>query len=191
MNLRRVAVPVLLVALALTLTACDPGANGGPTPSTTRTVTPSVTPTPTEVPEPEPIAATCENIVTPATIAGFTADGISITPPAEFAAKVTSEGNAIAAFFDAGGVLCQTGRGSGAYEIYGYAVLDNAQISTIASQFLSEGYEETVGDVGVQYEVPADTEGLPRLCYFRPDAWSVCGNDDVRLGEIIATLGLS
>ena len=193
MNLRRVAAPVLLAALALTLTACDPGANGDPTPSTTRTVTPSATPTPTAEPtdEPAPAAATCENIVTPATIAGFTADGISITPPAEFAAKMTTEGNAIAAFFDAGGVLCQTGRGSGAFEIYGYAVLDNAQISTIASQFLSEGYEETVGDVGVQYEVPADTEGLPRLCYFRPDAWSVCGNDDVRLGEIITTLGLS
>jgi hypothetical protein len=193
MNLRRVAAPVLLVALALTLTACDPGANGGPTPSATRTVTPSATPTPTAEPidEPAPAAATCENIVSPDTIAYFAANGLVITPPSEFAAKLASEGQGLAAFFDAGGVLCQVGGGYEAYEIYGYAVLSETQYAPVVADFLRDGYVETFGDRGVEYRVPDGAEGLPRLCYFRPDAWSVCGNDDVRLGEIITTLGLS
>jgi hypothetical protein len=191
MSLRRIASPVLLLALAFALTACDPGANGtaSDTPAPTDTPTPSSTPTP-EPADPEPIVATCENIVSPATITGFASNGLVITPAADFAAKMSSEGNALAVFFDAGGVLCQVGNGLEAFEVYGYGVLNSAQISTLAGQFLADGYVETVGDVGVQYQVPDDMEGQPRLCYLRPDAFSICGGDDTRLQEIMATLGL-
>ncbi|MEO5921847.1 MAG: hypothetical protein ABIQ01_11970 [Pseudolysinimonas sp.] len=180
----------VLTALLLVLTACGPG-----TPEPTKTPKPSASPTasatPTPTPEPAPVAATCENIVSPATIAGFAAVGIQITPPADFHAKLASEGNAMAVFFDVGGVLCQTGQGFGAYEIYGYGILSAAQFAPVRNQFVSEGYMEVEGDSGVGYEVPSDMEGLPRYCYFRVDEFTVCGNDDVRVSEIMSTLGLS
>ena len=119
-----------------------------------------------------------------------TSASVSITPPAEFSAKLTSEGNALAAFFTAGGVLCQTGAGAGAYEIYGIAVLSDAQFAPVRAEFLSEGYQEVIGDVGVGYEVPADTEGLPRYCYYRAGEYTICGNDADRIEEIEAILGL-
>jgi hypothetical protein len=191
MRLSRVVAPVLLTAV-LALTACGPGTPTHiETPAPVVTVTPTPTPTPTPAPDPEPAAITCESIVSPETIAGFAADDIQITPPGDFAAKLDDEHNSLEVFFDAGGVLCQTGKGSGAFEIYGYAVLSQQEFSGLQSQFLDEGYIETFGDLGIQYEVPADTEGLPRICYFRPDAFTVCGNDGDRLVEIQDTLGLT
>lgn len=183
----RIVAPVLLIAV-LALTACGPGV---PTPTETPAPVATPTPTPTPEPDPEPAAITCESIVSPETIAAFAADDIQITDPGDFAAKLDDEHNSLEVFFDAGGVLCQTGKGAGAFEIYGYAVLSQQQFSGLQSQFLDEGYIETFGDLGIQYEVPADTEGLPRICYFRPDAFTVCGNDGDRLVEIQDTLGLS
>jgi hypothetical protein len=188
MKLAALAVPALLI---LTLTACGPGTpatSPSPTPEPT---TASATPTPTPTPTTAPVAYTCENIVSPGTIEGFASQGISITPPADFSAKLTSEGNALAAFFTAGGVLCQTGAGAGAYEIYGIAVLTEAQFAPVRSQFLAEGYHEVIGDVGVGYELPGDTDGLPRFCYHRPGVYTICGNESDRIEEIEATLGLS
>jgi hypothetical protein len=177
------------VLLTLVLTACGPG-----TPEPTKSPTPkpsaTATPTPTPTPTPEAVVYTCENIVSPGTIDGFASQGISITPPADFSAKLTNEGNALSAFFTAGGVLCQTGAGAGAYEIYGIAVLSDAQFAPVRSQFLNEGYQEVFGDVGVGYEIPADTEGLPRYCYYRVDEYTICGNDADRIEEIEAILGL-
>lgn len=184
------ALAVSAALLALTLTACGPGSpdtSPSPTPEPT---TASATPTPTPTPTTAPVAYTCENIVSPGTIEGFASQGISITPPAEFSAKLTNEGNALAAFFTAGGVLCQTGAGAGAYEIYGIAVLGDAQFAPVRAQFLAEGYQEVFGDVGVGYEIPGDTEGLPRYCYYRAGEYTICGNDADRIEEIEAILGL-
>ncbi|CAN5378135.1 hypothetical protein BH09ACT4_BH09ACT4_19240 [soil metagenome] len=191
MSLRRIGTAALLVTLAFALSACDPGAGGTPPPTApaTPTITPEPTPTPT--PTPEALVPTCQNIVSPETIAGFTSDGISITPPADFAAKVSSEGSALSVFFDAGGVLCQTGAGLEANEIYGYAVIADGYLCPLEAEFLRDGYEETTVDLGIQYKVPDGAEGLPRLCYLRPGAFSICGNDDARLSEIMETLGLS
>jgi hypothetical protein len=190
MRLLRVTAPAALLAV-LALSACGPGtptAGDTETPKPVETVTPSATPTP------EPVALTCENIVSPATIAGFTSDDIGITPPAEFSAKLHDEGSELAVFFDAGGILCQTGRGSGAYEIYGYAVLSEAQFAPIRSQWLTPGPDggriETIGDVGATYEIPGDQEGLPRICYVQIDVFTVCGNDGDRIDEIVDTLAL-
>src|SRR3954468_21211971 len=148
MRLTAIAVPA--VVLTLMLTACGPG-----TPEPTKSPTPkpsasaSAPPTPTPTPTAEAIVYTCENIVSPGTIDGFASQGISITPPAEFSAKLTSEGNALAAFFTVGGVLCQTGAGAGAYEIYGIGVFSEAAFAPVRSQFVNEGYQEVFGDVGV------------------------------------------
>ncbi|HEV7742837.1 MAG TPA: hypothetical protein VGO65_10490 [Pseudolysinimonas sp.] len=191
MRLLRVTAPLAVVAV-LALSACDPG---GTTPSGTTTPEPTVSvapaATPTSAPADPAAAPTCENIVSPSTVAEFTSAGIQITPPAEFAAKLASEGNAIAAFFDAGGVLCQTGAGLEANEIYGYAVFSDAQFAPVRSQFLADGYREVDGDVGVGYEVPDGMEGLPRFCYYRAGEFTICGNDDARVSEIEAILGLS
>ncbi len=190
--MRRIHLAAALAALTvLALTACGlgtPTPSDTPTPETTASGTPTPTPTPT--PDPEPVAATCENIVSPATIAGFAASGVSITPAEEFHAKLVSEGNALAAIFDAGGVVCQTGAGAGAYEIYAYAVMSIAQFDPLRVQFLADGMIEEDTDAGVLYHVPNDMEGLPRICYFRPDAYLVCGNVGERLDEIVTTLGL-
>lgn len=189
MRLAALVAPAVLLTFALT--ACGPG-TPEPTKSPSSKPTPnaSATATPTPTPAPAAIVYTCENIVSPGTIDGFASQGISITPPADFSAKLTSEGNALAAFFTAGGVLCQTGAGSGAFEIYGIAVLSDAQFAPVRSQFLSEGYQEVVGDVGVGYEIPGDTEGLPRYCYHRVNEYTICGNDGDRIEEVEAILGL-
>jgi len=188
MRLAAFAAPAVLLVLALT--ACGPG-----TPTPTKSPSPepttaTATPTPTPTPEPAPAAYTCENIVNAATITGFASQGISITPPADFSAKMHNEGNAIAGFFDAGGVLCQTGSGSGSYEIYGIAVLSDAQFAPIRAQFIADGYMEVFGDIGVGYEVPGDMEGLPRFCYYRVNEFTVCGNDSARVEEIRAVTGV-
>ena len=189
--MRQLLAPAVLT-IAVALTACGPGtpvADESETPKPTVTAE-APTPTPTPDPDPEPAPVTCESIVTPATISGFASQGIGITPPAAFHDKLVNEGNDLALFFDAGGVVCQTGKGQGAYEIYAYGVLDSAQVATLGGSFVSEGYDEIVGDVGLQYTVPGDMEGLPRTCYLRPGAFSVCGNDDDRIAEIIGVLGL-
>ena len=192
MNRAAITGVTVLVALAA-LTACQPNADDTPSPKPPAAS--SAAPTPSETalaPDPEPAAVGCETIVSAATFSGFASAGITITPEADFAAKLSSEGNPLAAFFTAGGVLCQlAGAGSQeASEIYGYAPLTAAQIAPIAASFIADGYVETDGDVGVQFQVPADAEGMPRLCYLRPDAFSICGNDDARLQEIMTTLGL-
>lgn len=181
--------PVALV-FALAVSACGPGS---PTATETPTPTPSAT---TETPTPEPTTAapfvpTCENIVDPATISGFAAEGTLITPPAEFRAKMAAEGNALSSIFDAGGVVCQTGQGMGAFEIYAYGQLTTAEFAPLRAQFLADGVVETLAGVGVTYRVPSDMEGLPRVCYFEPGVVLVCGNDDDRIDEITAQVGLS
>jgi hypothetical protein len=181
----------VLTVLVVVLTACGPGTppkpSESPKPSATATATP--TPTPSADPEPE-VAITCETIVSPATIAGFAADGVSITPPADFRAKLINEGNALAAIFDAGGVVCQTGAGAGAFEIYAYGVMSSAQFAPLRSQFVADGHVEQVTDAGVVYTVPNDMEGLPRVCYFRADAFLACGNTNDRINEIVDILGV-
>lgn len=181
----------VLTVLVLALTACGPG-----TPKPTETPTPDAsatatsTPLPTEEPEPEPVAISCETIVSAATIAGFAADGVSITPPADFHAKLVNEGNALDVIFDVGGVVCQTGAGAGAFEIYAYGVMSSAQFAPLRTQFLNEGFIEQVTDAGVLYNVPGDMEGLPRVCYFRADAFLACGNTNDRINEIVDTVGV-
>ncbi len=187
----RAAAAILLTLTAgLLLAGCGPTDPDAATPTSTpiTSATPSATPTPT--PEPSPAVLSCEGIVTPATIGGFASEGTLITPPAEFDAKLTAEGNALAVFFDAGGVVCQTGAGAGAFEIFAYAPLTEAQFAPVQAQFLAEGYSEQVTDAGLLYRVPDGQEGLPRVCYNRPDAFTVCGNDDDRVGEIVEVLGL-
>lgn len=187
----RAAAILLTLSAGLLLAGCGP-TEPGPASSTkpTATASPSATPTPTPTAEPAPSALACESIVTAATIGGFTSEGTLITPPAEFDAKLTAEGNALAVFFDAGGVVCQTGAGAGAFEIFAYAPLTEAQFAPVQAQFLAEGYSEQVTDAGLLYRVPDGQEGLPRVCYNRPNAFTVCGNDDDRVAEIIEVLGL-
>lgn len=193
MTSRLAAVPALAVLVVALLTGCGPGspdADDTTSPSPRETVVESESPTPTPTPD-APAALTCESIVDPATYTALTTGGYGITDPDAFAAKLASEGNALAAFGTAGGILCQAGQAnSEAIEIYGYAPLTAAQVSALGSQFTSEGYTEEVTDAGILYRVPADTAGLPRVCYARPDAFTICGEDDARLDEIVARLGL-
>jgi hypothetical protein len=188
----RVALPAALLMLA-TLSACGPGTpSAGDTESSkpTESVTPSAEPTTEPDPEPAPVVLTCESIVSPATISGFDSQGIEITPEADFAAKLATEGNALKEFFDVGGLLCQTGKGAGAYEIYGYGVFSESQFAPVRAQFVADGYLEVFGDIGMGYEVPEDQEGLPRYCYHRVGEFTVCGNGAPRVEEIMAVLGL-
>ncbi|CAN5320644.1 hypothetical protein BH11ACT3_BH11ACT3_03620 [soil metagenome] len=183
------------VLTILALTACGPtGSNptGSPSGSGSSTPTATSTPTPTaDADEPEPgVAITCQTIVSPATISGFSSTGVSITDPAAFHTKLVNEGNPLAVFFDTGGVLCQTGAGAGAYEIYGYAPMSDGQWAAVKAGFLADGYVENVTDAGLTYDVPGDMEGLPRSCYYRPSAFAICGNDTARLIEISDALGL-
>ncbi len=177
MRLRRVVLPVVLVSLAIALTACDPGAPD-PTESPEPTVTPSTTPTPT--PEPEPVASTCENLLS-TSLADYSAIGIS--GPGAYADKLQDEGNAFYGFYAAGGVFCFVGEME-AVALYGWAAFDDASWEPIRASNLSDGWTEEVTDAGFLMRSPFPDP--LQVCYYRPGEYGACAGSDALLDEIIA-----
>jgi hypothetical protein len=124
-------------ALALlVLTGCDP--TGSPTPSPTGSATRSSTPTATATPTPTPTATSeggsgggggpvalgCDTIISPATLSSLTSSGLTLTPPADFFAKIRGEIPAGYVspwlfFEDNGGIVCSWHNGSEVIEVYG------------------------------------------------------------------------
>lgn len=179
MSLRRIVSPVVLVALALALTACDPG--GGPEtakPTPTESVTPTATPTPEA--EPEPVAVTCENLLS-TSLAAYSAQGIS--GPGDYADKLQSEGDPFYGFYSAGGVFCFVGEME-ADALYGWAPFDDASWEPIRASNLAEGWSEAVTDAGFLMRSPYPQP--LQVCYYRPGEYGACAVSDAVLDEIIA-----
>jgi hypothetical protein len=176
MTLRRIASPVLLVALVAALTACGPGT---PIPTDSPEPTATVTPSPTPAPEPEPEPVTCENLLS-TSLAEYSASGIS--GPGSYADKLRDEGNSFYAFYEAGGVFCFVG-GVEAAALYGWAPFDDASWETIRASITSEGWSEEVTDAGFLYRT-TNPEPL-QVCYYRPGEFGACAGSDAVLDEII------
>ena len=181
-------VTLIALATALGITGCGTESPPQQEPSPTVIQTPTATPT---VEPPVAFDPTCETIVTPATLAGFTADGVSITPQAEFVAKMAGEGQTTFVLFDSnGGAICQTGNGTAAFEIYGYAQFTVPQSATLISTLYANGYQvDGYGDAeGQWFELPGDTEGVDRVYLVLTDGIVVVGGDRDRVEEILATV---
>jgi len=179
---------LLGLTVALALTGCRTEAPPVTLPTPIETSTPSATPT-TE--PPAAFDATCETIVTQATLDGFAADGVSITPQADFVAKMQAEGQTTFVLFDTnGGAICQTGNGTAAFEIYGYAVFTAAQSSELVSTLYDNGFQvDGYGDAeGQWFELPADTDGVDRVYLVLTDGRIIVGGSRDRVEEILATV---
>jgi hypothetical protein len=138
-----IAAAGILFAL-LALTACGP--NGGdPEPTTTPgadpsdTPTPSATPTPTDEPSTPPAEAlTCQNIVPQSRLDFIAAQGWTLFEPADFFAKLRSEGFAYPElrFQDNGGIVCPWVSGDHVLYVYGYSPLPADQVEAASAQVL-------------------------------------------------------
>jgi len=149
-----------------------------PAPSATASATPTTSP---------PAGAlTCESLIAPATLTAFTANGLTFTPLDEFSAKLHDEGNPAAAFFDAGGILCQVASPSSFHpvEVYGWAPFTESNSAAFRASLVAEGFAESATDAGLQYTLTTDVEGAYFECYFRFGDFGGCAYDIDRLQEI-------
>jgi hypothetical protein len=140
---RSTAAACILLALAA-LTACGPG--GEPEPTTTPsadssdTPSPSATPTATEEPSAPPDEAlTCQNIVPQSRLDFIAAQGWTLFEPADFFAKLRSEGFDYPElrFQDNGGIVCPWASGDHVAYVYGYSPLPADQVEAASAQVLA------------------------------------------------------
>ncbi|TBN56278.1 hypothetical protein EYE40_02065 [Glaciihabitans arcticus] len=174
------------LAVLLGLTACGTPEVAAPT-NTPTAEAPSPTPTPTTEP-PAAFTPACDTIVTAATLAEFTADGVSITPQAEFVAKMKGEGqDTYVQFDDNGGAICQTGNGTAAFEIYGYAKFPADQADALIDRLYGNDYKvDGFGDAeGQWFELPDDADGVDRVYLVLTTGTVVVGGSRDRVEEIL------
>ena len=185
------AFTALAVGVLGALTGCggDPSdsestpAGHAGTPKASTTASPTPTPTATAA----PVAATCQNLIDPATLAGFTSHGLAITPSADFGARMVAEGNYISGFVAAGGLLCQVGRTGGveASELYAWAPFVEADAIPVQSGLTSEGWSVAATSAGVLYSLAPGSEQIIFRCLFN-DTEMACAVNDARLAEVLA-----
>jgi len=140
---RSTAAIAALLACTILATA---GACGGPAPepaptfsSTSSTPGASAAPTPTAtagestgVPE---VPIDCDTIIPQSRQDSLAGSGLTLTPPADFFAKVASEGQpSVYNLFQAnGGIVCAWGNGSEVVSAYGYSPLPTEQAENAAA----------------------------------------------------------
>lgn len=132
---------MLILGIALATTACTSNPiTEMPTSSPSVTLPdPGPTPTPTsDVPPPPP---TCENIITPTSLGHLTEQSLVLTPSAEYAEKIRSEGHSsLYLFADNGGVLCPWG-GELEYSVaYAFSPITAEQATAVEAELESNGY---------------------------------------------------
>ena len=191
MTTRAAAMAFLVAATATLLTGCGP--TGLPTSSPDTSTSSSATPTesvgatpsaaPTATTPSAPVAASCENLVSAASLADFSSRGLTITPPAAFSTKLHDEGSPLAGFFDAGGLLCQLGNGSESPEMYGWAPFAEAYAIPIQSSLAGEGWTVSATGGGALYSLAADADNNIHRCLFT-DTEMICAETDARLAEV-------
>jgi len=185
-RLSMLAFTALAVGVLGALTGCDDpsdsestpaGHAGTPKASATATASPTATAA--------PVAATCQNLIDPATLAGFTSHGLAITPSADFGAKMVAEGNYLKGFVTAGGVLCQVAGGVEASELYAWAPFVEADAIPVQSGLTSEGWSVAATPAGALYSLGPDNEQIIFRCLFS-DTEMACAVNDARLAEVLA-----
>jgi hypothetical protein len=184
------ALTALAVGVLGALTGCgdDPTDSestsaGGHASTPKASATATATPTATAA----PVAATCQNLIDPATLAGFASHGLAITPSADFGAKMASEGNYLSGFVAAGGLLCQVGPTGGveASELYAWAPFVEADTIPVQSGLTSEGWSVAATSAGALYSLGSGNEQIIFRCLFN-DTEMACAVNDARLAEVLA-----
>jgi len=169
MSRRPLLVPVLLaVGIALIATGCGDNTPPVETPVASAPAEPTPTPTPEAL---EPFDATCENIVTQATLDGFASDGVKIIDQQQFVDKMASEGQQKWVELDAaGGTICWIGNDINAVQLYGYAFLTGDQANSIIEKLYDEDYSVyTSGTIPGQW-FSTDQESIDTYWFFETEA---------------------
>ena len=132
--------------------------------------TPSATPTPTAEAL-EPFDATCENIVTQATLDGFADDGVQIFDQQTFVDKMKSEGQEKWVELDAaGGTICWIGNDINAVQLYGYGFLERATANSIIDKLYDEDFSVyTSGTIPGQW-FSTEQESIDSYWFFETEA---------------------
>jgi hypothetical protein len=174
---------VLATSLAFAVTACGEPETPAASPSAT-VEAPSPTPTPTEE-TPVAFDATCENIVTQATIDDFASDGVKIIDQQVFVDKMASEGQQKWVDLDAaGGTICWIGNDINAVQLYGYAFLTRDQSNAIANSLYDEDYSVfTSGTIPGQW-FSTEQESIDSFWFFETEALD-SENTEVYFGPTI------
>ena len=183
---------VLAAALAIGVTLVSAACTSNPL-AETPTAAPSVTlpapgPTPTPTSSVPPAAPTCENIITATSLGHLTEQGLVVTPSAEYAEKVRSEGYArLALFADNGGVLCPWGGTNTEYSVaYAFSPISDEQAATEEASLESDGYFASSYAGGTVY---TDLTGFDPLWshYLFLDGYWFAGTGVELLDELVLT----
>ncbi len=142
---RSIAAAVGMLFTLAALTACGPG-EPDPKPTTEPGAETSSAPTPTASPsatdeDPAPLPAeplTCQNIVPQSRLDFIAAQGWTLFEPADFFAKLRSEGYAYPElrFQDNGGIVCPWASGDHVAYVYGFSALPADQVAAASEQVL-------------------------------------------------------
>ena len=162
------AAVALAASIALVVTGCGDETPAPPAQSPVAE-TPSATPTPTAEAL-EPFDATCENIVTQATLDGFADDGVQIFDQQTFVDKMKSEGQEKWVELDAaGGTICWIGNDINAVQLYGYGFLTGDQANSIIEELYNEDYSvDTTGTIPGQW-FTIDQESIDSSWFFETE----------------------
>lgn len=172
------------------------GTTGCATPATVPPTTPAspTPPTATSAPSPTPSAAagaTCENLLNPETLAALLSSGQSLTPPADFGARMQAEGHVIGMFADNGGVVCQWSPAGSleANEVYGFSRISAAQAAAQQARLAGEGLTTSTHNGGT---ILSDLTGNENVIfeYLFIDGYWFCAINVARLSEIVANAPL-
>lgn len=189
-----IAAGILVLALPFVAVGCAPTPTA-PSPSVSAEA-PEQAPVPTPTPaQPEPTFAPgdleCDSIITQDSLDIFAVDELTITPQADFVAKMKAEGQSRWVEFDAaGGTICQVGNAMNAFEIYGYVKLEPAASADLTDELAADGY--LVNDFGLAegkwLELPGDVEGIDRVYASLADGSVYFGAARERVEEIYSVI---
>jgi hypothetical protein len=159
---------VLVAGIALGTAGCGDETPPAETPVASAPAEPTPTPTLEAI---EPFDATCENIVTQATLDDFAANGVKIIDQQQFVDKMASEGQQKWVELDAaGGTICWIGNDINAVQLYGYAFVTGDQANSIIEKLYDEDYSVyTSGTIPGQW-FSTEQESIDTYWFFETEA---------------------
>lgn len=168
--IRRVA--ILVSGVVMGLTSCTTPAAPTPTPSPTST----------------PNAVSCTSILEKQSLDELVDSGLDLADQAVFSAQLDADNDPFAAFFDAGGVLCDVVDGTTPVEWYGWAPFTKEDSADFRAALVSAGWTETLTGTGADYNLDPLRDGVVFACSFNYGVGSACGYDQPRLDEIFGNV---
>lgn len=181
----RALAAVIALGVLAAATACSASADpaGSPAPTTA----PVQGPTPTPASSEPPAAPTCENIIGADSVGRLTEQGLQLTPSAEYAEKIRSEGmSPLYLFADNGGVLCPWSQSLEYTVAYAFSPISADQAATVEADLESHGYVASPYAGGTVY---TDLTGYDPLWshYLFLDGYWFAGTGVELIDELVLT----